>query len=129
MTLTRWKPNERNNSIKGTAGFSGTTTQILQITVICLLRELYDPAILLTRPEMLKTTAKDVDGQATYTVEGPQLQILGQSTCRSTVEDQMRFSWKPHISNLLKKLGHRLSLFNRIFQIFHMLDNRTSTMG
>ena len=33
-----------------------------------------------------------------------------------------KWSWKPHISNLLKKLGHRLSLFNRIF---HMLDNRT----
>ncbi len=29
---------------------------------------------------------------------------------------------KPHISNSLKKLGHCLSLFNRIF---HMLDNRT----
>ena len=34
----------------------------------------------------------------------------------------LKWSWKPHISNLLKKLGHRLSLFNRIF---HMLDNRT----
>ena len=33
-----------------------------------------------------------------------------------------KWNWKPHISNLLKKLGHRLSLFNRIF---HMLDNRT----
>ena len=35
-----------------------------------------------------------------------------------------KWSWKPraHISNLLKKLGHRLSLFNHIF---HMLDNRT----
>jgi len=33
-----------------------------------------------------------------------------------------KWSWKPHISNLLKKLGHRLSLCNRIF---HMLDNRT----
>ena len=33
-----------------------------------------------------------------------------------------KWSWKPHISNLLKKLGHCLSLFNRIF---HMLDNRT----
>ena len=25
-----------------------------------------------------------------------------------------KWSWKPHISNLLKKLGHRLSLFNLI---------------
>ena len=33
-----------------------------------------------------------------------------------------KWSWKPHISNLLKKLGHRLSLFNRKF---NMLDNRT----
>ena len=33
-----------------------------------------------------------------------------------------KWSWKLHISNLLKKLGHRLSLFNRVF---HMLDNRT----
>ena len=33
-----------------------------------------------------------------------------------------KWSWKPHISNLLKKLGHRLSLFNGIC---HMLDNRT----
>ena len=33
-----------------------------------------------------------------------------------------KWNWKPHISNLLKKLGHRLSLFNRIF---HVLDNRT----
>jgi len=33
-----------------------------------------------------------------------------------------KWSWKPHISNLLRKLGHRHSLFNRTF---HMLDNRT----
>ena len=33
-----------------------------------------------------------------------------------------KWSWKPHISNLLKTLGHRLSVFNRIF---HMLDNKT----
>jgi len=32
-----------------------------------------------------------------------------------------KWSWKPHISNLLKKLG-RLSLCNRIF---HMLHNKT----
>ena len=38
------------------------------------------------------------------------------------VTTDAKWSWKPHISNLLKKLGHRLSLFNRIF---HMLDNRT----
>ena len=30
-----------------------------------------------------------------------------------------KWSWRPHISNLFKKLGHRLSVFNRIF---HMLD-------
>ena len=40
------------------------------------------------------------------------------------VTTDAKWSWKPHISNLLKKLGHRLSLFNRIF---HMLDNRTRT--
>ena len=33
-----------------------------------------------------------------------------------------KWSWKPHISNLLKNLSHRLSLFNRLF---HMLYNRT----
>ena len=38
------------------------------------------------------------------------------------VTTDAKWSWKPHISNLLKKLGHRLSLFNCIF---HMLDNRT----
>ena len=38
------------------------------------------------------------------------------------VTTDAKWSWKPHISNLLKKLGHRLSMFNRIF---HMLDNRT----
>ena len=51
------------------------------------LRELYDPAIHVTRQEMLDKTGKDIDVQAT--VEEPQLYILGQS--RSTVEDQMRF--------------------------------------
>ena len=51
------------------------------------LRELYDPAIHVTRQEMLEKTEKDVDVQAT--VEEPQLYILGQS--RSTVEDQMKF--------------------------------------
>ena len=51
------------------------------------LRELYDPAIHVTRKEKLEKTGKDVDVQAT--VEEPQLYILAQS--RSTVEDQMRF--------------------------------------
>ena len=51
------------------------------------IRELYDPAIHVTRKEILEKTGKDVDVQAT--VEEPQLYILGQS--RSTVEDQMRF--------------------------------------
>ena len=35
--------------------------------------------------------------------------------------DQQR-NWKLHISSLSKKLGHRLSVFNRIL---HMLDKRT----
>ena len=30
------------------------------------------------------------------------------------VTTDAKWSWKPHISNLLKKIGHRLSLFNRI---------------
>ena len=51
------------------------------------LRELYDPAVHVTRQEMLDKIGKDIDVQAT--VEEPQLYILGQS--RSTVEDQMRF--------------------------------------
>ena len=50
-------------------------------------RELYDPAIHVTRQEMLEKTGQDVDVQAS--VEEPQLYILGQS--RSTVEDQMCF--------------------------------------
>ena len=50
-------------------------------------RELYDPAIHVTRQEMLEKTGKDVDVQAT--VEEPQPYILGQS--KSTVEDQMKF--------------------------------------
>ena len=33
-----------------------------------------------------------------------------------------KWSWKPYISNLLQKLGHHLSVFNRIFYI---LDNKT----
>jgi len=33
-----------------------------------------------------------------------------------------RWNWKPHITNLLKKLGHRLSVFNRIL---HMLDTES----
>ena len=41
------------------------------------------------------------------------------------VTTDAKWSWKPHISNLLKKLGHRLSLFNRIF---HMLDNSHSLL-
>lgn len=50
-------------------------------------RELYDPAIYVTRQGMLEMTGSDVDVQAT--VEEPQLYILGQS--RSSVEDQMKF--------------------------------------
>ena len=49
----------------------------------------------------------------------------GQSFKYLGVTTDAKWSWKPHISNLLKKLqfvGHRLSLFNRIF---YMLDNRT----
>ena len=38
------------------------------------------------------------------------------------VTTDAKWSWKPHISNLLMKLGHCLSLFNHIFQ---MLDNST----
>ena len=41
------------------------------------LRELYDPAIHVTRQEMLDKTGKDIDAQAT--VKEPQLYILGQS--------------------------------------------------
>ena len=33
-----------------------------------------------------------------------------------------KWSWTPYISNLFKKLGHRLSVFNKIFC---MLDNKT----
>ena len=33
-----------------------------------------------------------------------------------------KWTWKPHIKILLRKLGHRISVFNRIY---HMLDNRT----
>ena len=33
-----------------------------------------------------------------------------------------KWSWKPHIRNLVKKLGHRISVFNRIS---HMLDRKT----
>lgn len=33
-----------------------------------------------------------------------------------------KWSWKPHIRNLVKKLGHRISVFNRIS---HMLDQKT----
>ena len=33
-----------------------------------------------------------------------------------------KWSWKPQIQNLFKKLGHRISVFNRIS---HMLDQKT----
>ena len=33
------------------------------------------------------------------------------------VTTDAKWSWKPHISNLLKKLGHRLSLFNTVYFI------------
>ena len=33
-----------------------------------------------------------------------------------------KWSWKPHIRNLVKKLGHRISVFNRIL---HMLDQKS----
>ena len=33
-----------------------------------------------------------------------------------------KWSWKPYIRNLVKKLGHRISVFNRIS---HMLDQKT----
>ena len=38
------------------------------------------------------------------------------------VVTDMKWTWKPHIRNLLKKLSHRLSAFNRIN---HMLDSQT----
>ena len=33
-----------------------------------------------------------------------------------------KWSWKPYIRNLVKKLGHRISVFN---SISHMLDQKT----
>ena len=33
-----------------------------------------------------------------------------------------KWKWKMHINSLLQKLGHKLSVFNRIY---HMLDNRS----
>ena len=36
-----------------------------------------------------------------------------------------KWSWKPHISNLIKKMGFRLSVFNRIS---HMLNEKTRIM-
>ena len=38
-----------------------------------------------------------------------------------TILDQ-KWNWKLHISSLSRKLGHELSVFNRIL---HMLDKRT----
>ena len=54
----------------------------------------------------------------------PYLKILScnQMVHKSIACSHAKWSWKPNISNLLKKLGHRLSLFNCIFD---MLDNRT----
>ena len=51
------------------------------------LREMYDPAIHLSKAEATKMFGREIDVQAT--VERPHLYILGQS--RSTIEDQMRF--------------------------------------
>ena len=33
-----------------------------------------------------------------------------------------KWNWRPHIRNLIKKLGHRICVFNRIY---HMLDEKT----
>ena len=55
--------------------------------ILFCVRELYDPAIHLTRQEVLNITNKDIDVQAS--IEEPQVYMLGQS--KSTIEDQMKF--------------------------------------
>ena len=35
-----------------------------------------------------------------------------------------KWKWKMHVNSLLQKLGHRLSVFNRIY---HMLDEKSLT--
>ena len=43
-----------------------------------------------------------------------------RGTCHECLDQ--KWNWKLHISSLSRKLGHRLSVFNRIL---HMLDKRT----
>ena len=96
-------------------------------------------------PEFTEITNWYTDNRLTINVKKTNLLLVGSKRMLSLFEDielqpngtqidlvqlfkylgvttDAKWSWKPHISNLLKKLGHRLSLFNRIF---NMLDNRT----
>ena len=60
----------------------------------------------------------DVDLQ----MNGTQIERVQSCKCLGVTMDE-KWSWRAYSSNdLLKKLGHRLSVFNRIF---HMLDNKT----
>ena len=67
---------------------------------------------------MLSLFLDDVDLQMNS------IQVERVKSCKYLgVTMDAKWSWKAHISNLLKKLGHRLSVFNRIF---HMLDKTRS---
>ena len=59
----------------------------------------------------------DVDLQ----INGTQIEGVQSCKCLGVTMDE-KWSWRPYSSNLLKKLGDHLSLFNRIF---YMLDNKT----
>ena len=54
-------------------------------------------------------------------MNGTQVELVQSCKYLGVTMDE-KWRWKPCISNLLKKLGHRLSVFNRIF---YMLDNQT----
>ena len=59
----------------------------------------------------------DVDLQ----MNGTQVEHVQSCKYLVVIMDE-KWSWKPYISNLLKKLGHHPSVFNRIF---YMLDNKS----
>ena len=80
----------------------------------------------LKKPKLMlsgsKTMVSQFDNFQFFTDEG-QVNRVSSIKYLAVVLDE-KWKWKIHINSLLQKLGHRLSVFNRIY---HMLDKRSLT--
>ena len=111
--------------------FAASTPQELQETLECdfsLIRNWYSDnrltlnikktKFLLASGKLMLSKFEDFKLQSGDGIEIDRI----QSFKYPGVELGEKWSWKPHIKDLLRKLGHRLSVFNRIN---YMLDHKS----